>query len=295
MRTIDPSAVQLVCDARAELGEGPLWDDDRSRLIFVDIGRQHLHVFDPASASHRTMSMQVPVSAVGLTVAGDWIAAGGGGFRRVDPETGTETPIVDVEIAARRTRMNDGCVDPAGRFWAGSMSLDGVEGQGTLYRLDPDGSTRAMLSPVTTSNGPAWSPDGRSMYYVDTRTRRVDVMDFDATQGVFSNRRTFVDLTNGPGRPDGVIVDREGGVWVGLWLGFAVHRYTPDGALDVVVPIPAACATKCAFGGDDLGDLYVTTARGPLDAEARAAQPQAGGLFRVRPGVRGFPAFRYRG
>lgn len=295
MTRFDPSAVELVYDARADLGEGPLWDDRRSRLLFVDIQRQHVHEFDPVSGRGRVMSASVPVSALGLTEAGDWIAAGGGMFLRIDPESGAETPVTQVEAPECRTRMNDGAVDPAGRFWAGSMSLDGVEGQGTLYRLDPDGTARAMLAPVTTSNGPAWSPDGRLMYYVDTRTRRVDVMDFDVVSGACTHRRPFVDLTAGPGRPDGVIVDRAGGVWVGLWLGFAVHRYTPDGRLDMVAPIPAACATKCAFGGEDLGDLFVTTARGPIDAAARAAQPGAGGVFRLRPGVHGLPATRFRG
>jgi sugar lactone lactonase YvrE len=295
MAKISPSSVELVCDARAELGEGPVWDERRGHLLFLDISRRQVHVFDPATGNDRVLVMSVPVSAIALASAGDWIAAGGGMFLRIDPETGEETPVAQVEAPERRTRMNDGAVDPGGRFWAGSMSLDGVEGQGTLYRLDPDGTVHAMLAPVTTSNGPAWSPDGRTMYYVDTRTRRVDMMDYDVDRGVWANRRTFVDLTAGPGRPDGVIVDREGGVWVGLWLGSAVHRYHSDGTLDMVVPIPTAYATKCAFGGADLGDLYVTTARGPLDDNARAAQPGAGGLFRLRPGVFGLPASRFRG
>lgn len=295
MRRMDAAEIDVAYDARAELGEGPIWDDRRAQLVFVDIGSQQVHLFDPATGRARILTMSVPVSAIGLTTAGDWIAAGGGTFLRIDPDSGREVPLVQVEAPERRTRMNDGAVDPAGRFWAGSMSLDGVEGQGTLYRLDHDGSVQALLAPVTTSNGPAWSPDGRLMYYVDTRTRRVDVMDFDVSRGTWTNRRVFVDLSGGPGRPDGVIVDRDGGVWVGLWLGFAVHRYTPDGVLDMVVPIPTACATKCAFGGPDLGDLFVTTARAPIDAAARAAQPHAGALFRARPGVHGAPSLRFRG
>lgn len=295
MRRLDPGHVELVCDVRAELGEGPLWDQRRSRLVFVDIHRQQVHEFDPRTGHHRVMSPGVPVSAIGLRAAGGWIAAAGGSFVEIDPDTGRLTPLVEVENAARRTRMNDGYVDPAGRFWAGTMSLDGAAGQGTLYRLDVDGSVQPVIAPVTTSNGPAWSPDGSLMYYVDTRTRRVDVLDFDMAEGRCSNRRTFVDFGEGPGRPDGVIVDRDGGVWVGLWLGFAVHRYTPDGQLDIVVPVPTACATKCAFGGEDLTDLYITTARAPLDAEARQAQPGAGGLFRARPGVAGLPAVPFRG
>ncbi|ODS56250.1 MAG: hypothetical protein ABS36_07550 [Acidobacteria bacterium SCN 69-37] len=295
MTHMAPADAHLVCDVRAELGEGPIWDHRRQRLVFVDIHRQQIHEFDPATGRHRVLSAGVAVSAIGLRASGGWVAAAAGGFVGVDPDSGRLTSLVDVEDAVRRTRMNDGAVDPAGRFWAGTMSLDSVAGQGTLYRLDADLSVHPMIAPVTTSNGPAWSPDGRLMYYVDTRTRKVDVLDFDVDAGRAVNRRTFVDFGDGPGRPDGVIVDREGGVWVGVWLGFAVHRYRPDGVLDLVVPVPTASATKCAFGGADLTDLYITTARAPLDAAAREAQPGAGGLFRVRPGVAGLPAWEFAG
>lgn len=295
MKTLQPADVELVCHVQAELGEGPLWDPRRQRLVFVDIHRGQIHEFDPRRNTHTSWWAGVPISAIGLRASGGWVAAAGPGFVAIDPDHRQITALLDVEAADRRTRMNDGAVDQAGRFWAGSMSLDGVAGQGTLYRLDPDLSVHPMLAPVTTSNGPAWSPDGRRMYYVDTRTRRIDQLDFSPDSGTCANRRPFVDLSAGPGRPDGVIVDRDGGVWVGLWLGHAVHRYLPDGTLDLVVPLPAACATKCAFGGDDLDELYVTTARAPLDAAGREAQPQAGGLFRVRPGVVGQPSSFFLG
>ncbi len=265
--------VELVLDARAELGEGPLWDHTRQRLLFLDILQREIHVFDPDSSADRVIPVARAVSALGLTITGDWVAAAGHGFARVDPASGHLTSIVDVEPPGSRRRMNDGAVDPGGRFWAGSMSLDGLEGQGTLYRLDRDGRATSMVTPVTTSNGPAWSPDGRLMYYVDTRTRRIDVFDFDVDKGTITNRRAFADFGVGPGRPDGVIVDGDGGVWVALWQGSAIHRYAPDGTLDVVLPMPTACPTKCAFGGADLGDLYITTARSPLDSIAREANP----------------------
>lgn len=295
MRQVDPTDVELVCDVRAELGEGPIWDYRRKRLVFVDIHRQQIHEFEPRTGHHRVLSPGLPVSAIGLRASGGWIAAAGGSFVEIDAESGRLLPLVEVEAESRRTRMNDGAVDPAGRFWAGTMSLDGVAGQGTLYRLDADGGVQPVISPVTTSNGPAWSPDGRLMYYVDTRTRRVDVLDFDVASGICSNRRTFIEFAEGPARPDGVIVDAEGCVWVGLWLGFAVHRYTPAGHLDLVVPVPTACATKCALGGDELTDLYITTARAPLDAAQRQAQPGSGGLFCVRLGVPGLPSVEFAG
>jgi sugar lactone lactonase YvrE len=279
--------VSLVLDVRAVLGEGPIWDAVRGRLAFVDIDREQIHLFDPVTRAHDVMAVGVPCSAIARTGRGDWIAAAGRGFVRLDPETGDTTTVALVEPESNATRMNDGAVDPRGRFWAGSMSTRREDGRGTLYRLDPDGRVQTMLGPVTTSNGPAWSPDGHLMYYVDTRTRRIDVFDYDLEPGTIANRRVFVDLASGPGRPDGVTTDAQGGVWVALWDGAAVRRYTPDGRLDREWPLPVRFVTKCAFGGPDLTDLYITTASAGLTSEARAAQPHAGGLFHLRPGVRG--------
>jgi sugar lactone lactonase YvrE len=289
------TALELVLDARAELGEGPVWDDRRQRLVFVDIMRGDVHTFDPATGADRVVNAGRPVGAVALTTRGDWVLASGRGFVRADPDTGHTTPLVDVEPAEANTRMNDGAVDPAGRFWAGSSSLVGESGRASLYRLDPDGTARRVLAPVTTSNGIDWSPDGRLMYYVDTRTRRVDVFDFDVAAGTPAGRRTFVDVAGEAGRPDGLVVDEDGGVWVALWEGGAIRRYAADGRLDQVVTVPATLTTKCAFGGPALTDLYITTAWRGLDAQARRQQPHAGGVFRIRPGARGQPARRFTG
>lgn len=288
-------AANLVLDVHAELGEGPIWDPSRERLFFVDINGRRLHVFNPSTGAHRSVEVSRQVSAVACTTRGDLVAAAGSGFVRIDPENGVMIDITHVEDAARRTRMNDGAADARGRFWAGTMSLEGTAGQGTLYRLDPDLTVHAVVTPVTTSNGPAWSPDSRLMYYVDTRTRRIDVFDFDLEAGTLSSRRTFVDFTGGKGRPDGVTVDRDGGVWVGLWEGGEMRRYTPDARLDVVIPLPAARVTKGAFGGPDLKDLYITTARAPGGHPDRDTEPHAGGLFHARPGVGGMPAPAFAG
>ncbi|HEX5214937.1 MAG TPA: SMP-30/gluconolactonase/LRE family protein [Vicinamibacterales bacterium] len=285
---------ELALDARAELGEGPLWDDRRQRLLFVDIMRGHVHEFDPATGRDRVIEIGRPAGAVALAESGAWIVAAQGGFWRVDPDTGWTEQIAAAEADRDDTRMNDGAVDPRGRFWAGTMSLRHQADQGTLYRLDSDRTVHAMLSPVTTSNGIAWTADGTRMYYVDTRTGRIDLFDFDADAGTIRNRRAFVTVPASVGKPDGLILDRDDGVWLTLWQGGAVHRYTPDGTLDLTIRFPVTLTTKCAFGGPHLDELFVTSAWIDLNAAERAEQPQAGGVFKVKTGHVGRAASRYQ-
>lgn len=286
---------ELVLDVHAELGEGPVWDAARERLLFLDIMRGHVHEFNPANGGDRVIEIGQPVGAIAPTVRGDWVIAAKNGFHRLDPKTGKTSLIAKVEDERHETRMNDGYVDSKGRFWAGSMGLGGVKDRGALYRLDPDGTVNRMLTGVSTSNGLDWSPDGRLMYYTDTRTSRVDVFDFDAQRGTIARRRLFVSIPEEIGYPDGLIVDESGFVWLALWEGGAVHRMNPDGLVERIIPMPVTLPTKCAFAGKNLEDLYITTAWIGLDETEKARQQHAGGLYRVRPGVRGRPAHRFAG
>jgi len=286
--------IDLALDAHAELGEGPIWDDERQRLMFCDIMRGLVHEFDPVSGSDRTYEIGEPVSAIALTRRGVYMLATKTGFVTLDPANGKTARVASVEAEVNDNRMNDGYVDAAGRFWAGTMNMYGRR-HGSVYRLDPDGRISRMIGGVTTSNGIDWSPDGKSMYYVDTPTGRVDVFDFDEASGTISNHRPLVTLPHTAGHPDGLIVDSEGFLWLALWAGGAIHRYAPDGRLDQAIALPATHPTKCAFGGPDLTDLYVTTASIELSAEGRKAQPHAGGVYRLRPGVRGRVPNRYGG
>jgi sugar lactone lactonase YvrE len=288
-------ACELVLDVRAELGEGPLWDDRRDRLLFVDILRGHIHEFDPSTGKDRIVELGRPVGCVALAERGDWIAGAADGFYRVDPKTGRASLIAAVEADLPDNRMNDGYVDARGRFWAGTMGMGGVRERGSLYRLDADGAVRRVLQRVTVSNGLDWSPDGRTFYFTDLALSRVDQFDFEPNTGTISNRRPFVEIPLDFGYPDGLIVDADGFIWIALWEGGSLHRYAPDGRLDAIIAVPASLTTKCAFGGSDLTDLYVTTARIGLDNSAQADQPHAGGLFRLRPGVRGRKPHRYAG
>ena len=287
--------IDLALDVKADLGEGPIWDARLGRLLFVDIMRGEVHTFDPANGDHAIFEMGQPVGAVTPTTGGDWVAAARDGFFRVNPATGATSLLAMVEADRPGNRMNDGYCDPQGRFWAGTMSMTHDRDAGALYRLDPNGQVTQMLSPVTISNGIDWSPDGSRVYYVDTGTARIDVFDFDAEHGTLLNRRPLVEIAPEHGKPDGLIVDEEGFIWLALWGGGAIHRYAPDGTLDRAVPMPVSHLTKCAFGGPDLADLYVTSASTALSADERAASPHAGSLFRLQPGVKGRPARLFKG
>jgi sugar lactone lactonase YvrE len=182
-------------------------------------------------------------------------------------------------------RMNDGGCDPDGRFYIGSMAYDESPGRGSLYVAGPDGALRVVLPEVTISNGLDFSPDGALAYYADTTTGRVDVLDYDR-EGGLTGRRPFVVVDPEDGAPDGLTVDAEGGVWVALWGGSAVHRYSHDGKLDAVVRLPVRKITAVTFGGENLDRLYITTSA--LDVD-RSEQPDAGAVFAADPGVRGRP------
>jgi sugar lactone lactonase YvrE len=183
-------------------------------------------------------------------------------------------------------RMNDGGCDPQGRFFCGSMAYGAAPGRGALYRLDPDHTVHVVHTDITISNGLGWSPDGTRAYYVDSGTQRVDVCSPDLAE-----RRRFVEIPESIGTPDGLTVDAEGGVWVALWGGSAVHRYSPAGELDQVVQLPVAQVSSCAFGGEDLATLFVTTSAEGLNEP----EPGAGALFTVTPGVTGLPTLAFAG
>ena len=283
---------ELVLDARALLGEGPVWDAAASVLYWVDIDRCLVHRFDPATGEDETMDAVEPAGAVVPRAAGGLALARKSGFAFVERWGAPPRTIAAVETDRLDTRMNDGACDRRGRFWAGTMETSLATGKGSLYRLERDGSVTRVLADVTCSNGIGWSLDDRTMFYVDTGKGAVDAFDFDLESGAISRRRRVVEVDRADGLPDGLVVDAEGCLWVALWEGWAVHRYAPDGTLLGAVEMPAARLTKCAFGGPALDELYVTTAA-PDEPDPR--QPHAGGIFLARPGVAGQPATPFAG
>ncbi|MFI2431900.1 SMP-30/gluconolactonase/LRE family protein [Streptomyces sp. NPDC018693] len=277
-------AYEVAVRAEATLGEGPTWDAARGRLLWLDILGARIHTYDPSTGRRTVRTTDQHIGAVKPRAGGGLVLNLRDGVALLDPDDSLRW-LHHEPVAGRRA--NDAAVAPDGSLWAGTMRYDEAPGGGTLSRLTGDGTVETVLDDVAVSNGTGWSPDGRLMYYIDSPTRRVDVFDHEA--GRVTDRRPFATIEDGAGFPDGLTVDAEGCVWVALWGGAAVRRYTPGGALDRVIELPTPLVTACAFGGPDLTDLYVTTARVGLDAP----HPVAGSLLVVPGAGKGLaqPAF----
>lgn len=282
---------EVVLDARAQLAEAPLWDDVTGTLLWVDILAHEVHRLDPATGVDSVLSLPGPVGVAVPRRTGGLVVAVGMAFAHLDEETGALTELARVH---RGDRMNDGGCDPAGRFWAGTMTEAQTTGASALYVLEPAGDVREVLGDVSLSNGLAWSPAGDTVYYVDTPLRRVDAFDYDVGTAGLSGRRTVVDLRAAEGRPDGLTVDADGSLWVAMARAGVVRCYRPDGRLEHVLAVPAPLVTSCAFGGASLSELYITTGRWSMTADQLRDHPHAGALFRVSDlGVQGMPCHRF--
>jgi sugar lactone lactonase YvrE len=277
---------ERITDAVAYHGEGPVWSPSWGGLRWVDmLAGDYLSLAADGSISRRHVG--TVCAAIRPRSRGGAVMGLERGFALEDPD-GTLTVLEEL-WTGDEVRMNEGGCDPDGRFYCGSMAYDKRPGGAAIYRLDPDLSVRVVIEGVTISNGLEWSPDGTLAYYNDTDTFGVDVFDYDRDAGL-TGRRRFAETR--PGRPDGLTVDSEGGVWVALSNGGAVRRYSPDGELDQVVELPVRKVTACTFGGPNLDELFITTSREGLEP---GDQPAAGSLFRADPGVRGVPVREFAG
>jgi len=287
--------VELLADAKALLGEGPCWDHRGGLLFWVDIAGMRVHMYNPQTNVDRVVQLDQMVGVAVPRQSGGMVVGVERGLYELDLETERLTLITDPENL-ENNRFNDGKCDAAGRFWAGTMSKKGQKGAGSLYCLDPDRTVRKAIEGVSISNGLGWSPDGRTMYYIDTPTKKVVAYGYNPESGELGDVRTVVVIPNDSGSPDGMTVDAEGMLWVAHWGGWQVSRWNPHtGEQLAVIPVPAAQVTSCTFGGQNLDELYITTARIGQSEEALLNQPHAGGVFRVKPGVAGMPAHFYAG
>jgi sugar lactone lactonase YvrE len=273
---------QQVTEPCTEHGEGPFWDAAADRLLLVDMLRGAVVALEP-EGSLRRYELGGVAAVVRARRSGGYVVGTEHGFQRYTPDftaDGAEiTAFGDPGI-----RMNEGGCDPQGRFYCGTMAYDQTPGAGTLYRLDPDLTIHPVLTGVTVSNGIQWHADGRHVYYNDTPTGRVARFEFHPESGTFGRRETLAEIDPGLGQPDGMALDEQGGVWVALFGGGAVHRYDPDGTLSERIELPVTKVTACTFGGPDRTTLYITTSREGLDD---ADEPEAGSVFAATTEVRG--------
>lgn len=282
--------VRHVLSVGNELGEGPLWSASEAMLYWVDILAGNVHRWKPGEEDHETFSIGQPIGSMGFRESGGFIVALKNGLHFWDPSTMDLVFLTDPESDKPHARFNDGAVDRRGRFWAGTMDDNG---KSALYRYDPDGSLHVMETGITCSNGIGWSPDNRAMYYSDSQVFKVYRYDFDLETGGISNRQVWNRWENGD--PDGLTVDSEGFVWVAVWGGWCLERYTPSGQLIRRIEMPVEYPTCPIFGGPELDELYVTSAWYALGEEHRDRQPLAGDLFRINAGVRGVPEPSFAG
>lgn len=292
MTTYEP-ALEVAVQAQATLGEGPTWDAAKSRLIWIDILGSRVNTYEPSTGRRTVMATEQHVGAAKPRAGGGLVLNLRDGVALYDGEGADADAAGGLRWLHHEPtpgrRANDAAVAPDGSLWAGTMRYDEAAGGGTLSRLTGDGEVTTVLDDVAVSNGTGWSPDGRLMYYIDSPTRRVDVFDVSADGQSVTGRRQLALIEEGAGWPDGLTVDADGCVWVALWDGGAVRRYTPSGTLDRTITLPTVRPTACAFGGPNLTDLYITTARVGLSAP----HPMSGSLLVVPGAGKGLaqPAF----
>lgn len=280
------------------LGESPLWHPAEQVLYWCDIPGHKLNRFDPDTGAHREWAFETDVACCAPLLDGALLLALRSGLVRFDPRTGESTPLAKAPYDMARERFNDGKADPQGRFWVGTIYEPRDPPRAALYRF-AQGRLDNMAGDITVSNGLAWSPDARTLYWADTKAHRVDALDFDGAEGRVSRRRVFAEfparqpdqpLTDYGGRPDGAAVDAQGGYWVAMFEGARLLRFAADGVLTRELALPVRCPTMPCFGGRDLRTLYITTSREKRAAEELAHEPLAGCVLQLRVDVPGLPA-----
>ena len=284
--------VQHLLAAANQLGEGPLWHSKEKALYWVDIEGECFHRFFPGTGNQETYLIGQPIGCLAFRENGGLLMALRDGLGFWDLENQNLEIVTNPEASRENARFNDGKVDRKGRLWAGTI---GEDANSALYRFGPDGSIHTMETGITISNGIGWSPDDKTMYYTDSAPRLIYSYDFDLPSGQITNQKTFVKVPVTEGFPDGLSVDSEGFIWSAQWDGWRITRYDPDGKVERVIKMPMQRPTSCTFGGDDLDQLYITSAWTGLKESDRREQPFAGDLFCIQTEIRGQPATDFIG
>lgn len=293
--TVQVSEVTCVLDAQARLGECPRWDETTQTLYWVDIKSHQLHSFVPSTGTTKTLQLTEEIGCFAVRERGGFVAGLRSGLVFIDSMAGGLTPIGDPEADYPQNRFNDGRCDSQGRFWAGTLNETKKDYNGTLYKLDTDGTITAMTGGYLTSNGLAFSTDDTTLYFADTPRHVVYAFDYDSAAGTIANQRPLIGFPAGGGRPDGAAVDADGYYWSAQYNGGCVHRISPAGDIVETLTVPAKHCTMVAFGGPDLTTLYITTARDNLSAEEITQHPYSGGIFAVQLNVAGTIEPKFKG
>jgi L-arabinonolactonase len=287
--------IEVLIERKDSLGEGPLWDVEEQRLYWIDSYGPSVHRCDPRGKGLKDWSVPEPIGSMALRRKGGAVVSLRSGFHFLDLKTGKVERINETQPGELRPRLNDGKVDRQGRFVAGSMDFEEREGVGKLFRLDPDLSLHTLDADIMCSNGPCWSPDGRTFYFADTTRRRIYAYDYDIDTGDVRSRRIFATFDNLRGYPDGATVDEEGCVWsVEVYSGRLI-RFDANGVVDRIVGLPVQSTTSITFGGAELDVAYVTSMARPMGGQYHRER-EAGCLFAIHGlGVRGLPEPRFAG
>jgi hypothetical protein len=281
-------AVELDCD----LGEGPYWDDAQQELYFVDITNKQVKIFSPSDSSVKTIQFDQEVSAVFLDQKSELIVAARDGVFTASQDGALITLLAPIEADDPSIRTKDAKCESTGRMWVGTMALDFTPGVAALFTLDSKG-LKQVVPVLTIANGLGWSRDQKNMYFIDSPTGRVDIFDCDLQSGELKNRRPLIIFDVAAGIPDGLTTDEDGGIWVAFFGGGEVRRYDPSGELTHVVTLPVKQVTSCCFGGKDMTELFITTARYAMNSESLAKEPLAGSLFKLSTTFKGSKSNRY--
>jgi sugar lactone lactonase YvrE len=280
--------MELVVDLKSDSGNGAFWNHETGELMWVDVTGKILNFYNPRTGNNKEMFIGQMIGAAVPAESGYVTAALQNGIYQIDPLTGTKKLIAAPEDTIPANRFNNAKCDPAGRFWAGTTNLDMKQGRGALYRLDSDSTVHKMIENVSISNGIVWSADNTKMFYIDSPTQKVIVYDYNNQTGEISKGKVAVEIPPETGLPSGMTIDANNNLWIAMYGAAAVTCWNPEtGELLREIKVQAKNVTSCAFGDEDLGTLYITTARQETGNEELKKYPNAGGVFKIRPGVYG--------
>jgi sugar lactone lactonase YvrE len=283
LKTAKDIAFEVISHSPSYLAEGPIWDEQKQAILWVDILNGKILEFNLERKQVGTLEFDEPIGAVALFPDGDLLAAMQSGIYSIKRGTTDRTFLCHPESGNPTNRYNDGKCDPYGRFWIGSMAQDHKQGAGNLFTVYPNLKCNLQRSGVSISNGLAWSNDHKTLYYIDSPTRCIQAFDYNAESGTISNARVAFEIPEKEGVPDGMTIDSEGMLWIAHWDGWQVARWNPKtGEKLLGYKLPAAQITSCAFGGENLEDLYITSAREGLTDQDITSQPLAGSVFVIR-------------